>query len=402
MFFIISQTITYVNIILPAFIVFIFYLFDLERNNNFLWYWLYLFSYLFLITSRPDFFFLALIIEILNAYFKNRNIITLWQNIFFYIFLIPYYFIINHYLLTHISQDEWLLWRTYETDNFWYIIYDKIFWEEMLNKIIQNIQIIWNDYLFILFLFIVIIWNIFLFLIKKQKNIFNILFLFIYSIFFFFIVIFIHKEWFIESFFKYFSMVYLIIFILFWILILKLFSINKDKDFKILWYIILGVFIIFNYNISLWIYKKLNNYLINWDLYLSEKWFYILWNSTRWIYEHIYNKIIVENILYKSVIIKNKCKILVNWKFNNKYNRLYLEYWNIYLNWLSYNISDLKESKCVMIYNINSMWYSNFKINNTFVMSELNNYFIVKKVIDKYINDDFWLNLYILKNKNAK
>ena len=327
MFFIISQTITYVNIILPAFIIFIFYLFNLEKNKNFLGYLFYLFSYLFLITSRPDFFFLALIIEVLNAYFKNKNIISLWQNIFFYIFLIPYYFIINNYLLTHISEDEWLLWKTYEIDNFWYIIFDKIFWEEMINKIIWNIQIIWNDYLFILFLFIVIIWNIYLFLIKKQKNIFNTLFLFIYSIFFFFIVILIHKEWFISSFFKYFSMIYLIIFILFWILILKLFSINRNKDLKIFWYITLGVFIIFNYNISLWNYNILLEYTYSW----VNKWELFkrynklgIWNLK--IYDRIYDILWYQNILYKTKILnnlKNSCNNILIWKFEHDYTQLF-------------------------------------------------------------------------------
>jgi len=408
MFFIISQAITYINILLPAFIIFIFYLFNLEKNKNFLWYLFYIFSYLFLITSRPDFFFLALVIEVLNAYLKNKKIISLWQNIFFYIFLIPYYFIINNYLLTHISSDQALLWKTYDTNNFWHIAYDKIFWEEIINKFVQNIQIISYDYMFLFFLLIVIVWNIFLFIVKKQKFIFNILFLFLYSIFLFFIVIFIHDEGFINSFFKYLSIIYLIIFILFWLLILKVSEVYKDKNVNIFLNIFLLISIIFNYSITLGNYNKLSYYIESWNLYLSEAWYYSLWEETKWVYEFIYDRLIVENILYHKLYLDDKfnkeCKSIVIWNFAHNYNYMSIEY-NIWMIWNKYDIESLINLECLNIFVINE-----FKVENKSYITnnpdnyfdKLNNYFNITGFYDRHITNDLWLNLYILKSKDAK
>jgi|SaaInlV_120m_DNA_4_1040238.scaffolds.fasta_scaffold01074_4 hypothetical protein len=399
-FFIISYTISYVNIILASFIIFLFYLFKLEKEKDTPSYIFYILSYLFLITSRPDFFFLALIIEFLNSYLKTKNIISLWKNIFFYIFLIPYYFIINNYLKIHISTDTWLLWKTYETDNFWYIFFDKLFSNEAINTLLLNIKFIFSDILFfILFLFIFVSFILFLFL-RKYKNYFNIIFLFTYSIFFFFIVISIHREWFLDSFFKYFSIIYLIIFIIFWLFILKIWNFLKKHDHKIMLYIILLVFFIFNIQSSISNYNKLIYYVYSW--YSSEAIFELatnkLYNNINY---NIYKTLIYNNILYKNTFleqeINNWCKNILMWDFSNDYNQLFSEY-RLKPRYYKY----VENKECINYISIREWNYINFTNIDNKLLKIINDDFEIVRVYDKYIDDKFWLNLYILKNKNVK
>jgi len=400
-FFIISYTISYVNIILSSFIIFLFYLFNLEKKKDTSSYIFYILSYLFLITSRPDFFFLALIIEFLNSYLKTKKIISLWKNIFFYIFLIPYYFIVNNYLKIHISSDSWLLWKTYETDNFWYIFFDKFFWSEAINTLILNIKFIFNDILFsLLFLSVVLLFIIFAY-IKKYKSYSNIIFLFIYSVFFFFIVIFIHKEWFLDSFFKYFSIIYLIIFIIFGLFILKIWKYLKKQDHMILLYIILLVFFIFNIQNSVSNYNKLNYHIYHWyndwtDFSLNINKLYDEMN----IYHKIYVTLIYNNILYKNDFLENEianwCKNILMWNFSHDYNQLFNEF---KLKPSYYN--NIEEEWCINYISVNEWNYINFINNDEKLLKTINNNFIIDKVYDKFIDDNFWLNLYTLKNKNV-
>lgn len=398
MFFIIAQTLEYINILLSSFIIFIFYIFYLESKKSWKSYIMYFSSYQFLITSRPDFFFLSLIIEALNSYFSSKKIISLTQNILFYILLIPYYFVINNYLLNNFSSDKWMLYITNNTSNFWYTFFDNFFWYEMINKFFINIKLIINDYIFLLMLIFIFISFIYFNYYKKVKNKFSEIFLFSYMIFFFFIVIFLHREWFINSFFKYISVIYIIVYIIFWIFIIKFDDVIKNKTKRNFLYTWLFLFLVLNYSISLWNYFKLDKNLNIWTE--LKKYHEIDKIKNQTIYDRINNVIFDENILYYkdflNKYIKSECKKVLIWKFYYSYNSLYPEYW--VLPWEG-SIENLKNEKCIILIDVYE-WFNNYSNKENINLDTLKEYFNDKLLTERIIEKDFRIFIYELKKKN--
>jgi len=249
-FFNISQTLTYLNLIIPSFIIFIYYILHLNTQKNHYSYALYFLSYFFLICWRPDFFFIALIIEFLNAYFSNKWVISIKKNILFYVLLIPYYFIITEYLSRNLFGDQPLLWQTYDTSNFWSIFIDTASRRNFLDTLTENMSIIIQDYMFMFFLLSYIVCFVYMSIYRKISWNFITFFLITYTVWYFLIVILIHEEWFIYSSFKYFSLIYLMIYILFSIFILQLTDSLKTYK-KIYIYISLWIFVFMNFFISI-------------------------------------------------------------------------------------------------------------------------------------------------------
>lgn len=396
--FITSVTITYVNIIISAFIIFLYYMFYLEKNKTTYGYIFYTLSYLFLITSRPDFFFLAIVIEFLNAYFKQKSIITFIKNIWFYIFLVPYYFIINKYLLFNIHKDVGLLWTTHTNENFWSIFINKFFSIEIFQKLQHNVYIVYKD-LFFTFIFIITI-LLFIYLYKKNKikNPFSYLFLFIYSVIFFLIVIFIHIEWFDHSIFKYFSIIYVTIYILFWLLILKLLTVIESEDAREKIYIWILLLLFLNIWNSLYSYNQFrdtikNNWKITYD-------YWITMNARS--YDALYNT----NILFHESILewnmKQNCKTVLVWNMSHEYNSLFPENPSLYLNKWKESYTNISNEKCINLY-VFSERFSNKKYElNSEIYNSIHDNFIIERVYDRFIDSDVWLNLYIFNNKNVK
>jgi len=254
-FFVISITMTYVNIILPSFIIFIYYIFHLDKKQNTFSYVMYFLAYIFLITWRPDFYFIAIIIEFLNAYLSDKKIISVKQNILFYILLIPYYFIVNSYLLNRVFDDRGLVWEVYPTDNFWKIFIDRTLGNEMIQRAFRDIEFILTNEVFIITFIITNILVAYLYLYKKSTHWFYISFLLIYTLLYFCIVIFIHEEGYKYSHFKYFSLIYIIYYIVLCISLLKLDTLLQKK-YKIILYTTLCLFISFNF------YNSVSNNLL--------------------------------------------------------------------------------------------------------------------------------------------
>ena len=77
----------------------------------------------------------------------------------------------------------------------------------------------------------------------------------------------------------------------------------------------------------------------------------------------------------------------------------FLTYNIIATNYLDDNVLDYDCINLIKISEWNEIKFSNLDKN---FESKLNNNFIVWRVYNKYIEKNKWLNLYILKNKNAK
>lgn len=396
--FIASFTITYVNIIISSFIIFLYYLFYLEKNKNTYGYIFYTLSYLFLITSRPDFFFLALIIEFLNAYFKWKNIISLFKNIFFYVFLIPYYFVINNYLLFNIHKDVWLLWGTYSDNNFWTILLSTFFSGDFFYKIYTNIIIISKD-LFFSFIFLFVVWY-FSYLVyhKKIKNIFSYIFLLLYALFFFFIVIFIHIEWFDHSIFKYFPIIYITFFILFGLFLLKILKWVHKEEIKEKIYMGIILLLIINLWNSLYSYNKFVDMISQWQHFDYD--YKISMNARS--YDALYNTNILFHKVHLEGKIKKECRVILIWDMSHEYNSLFPENIWLYKNKGREIIQNIKNEKCINLFVFSERHASDqFQLNKE-LFSGIQQNFDTEIMYDRYIEDKFWLNLYIMKNKNVK
>lgn len=295
LFFLSMHTLEYVNVIIPIFIIYIYSIISLEHNHNKSLFSLYISSYIFLISLRPDFFFLSLIIEFFNAYLYHTKRISFLKIVLFYIFLIPYYIVINYYLLWNIHKDVWLTWAIYHTQNYWHIFIDRVFSSWILEKLSWNVQYLFDDKILIFFVLASLI-GIF-YSVKMKKNVFWISFLFFYCIIYFFIVVYIHKEWFIYSSFKYASIIYLIMFINTIILLLEL---DNDKRlYKIIPFfciIFLWISFINSWN---WYYQTISK--LHTDSNFRDSYFKIITNKLSSgkqdpnIYNDTYNNIINEN-----------------------------------------------------------------------------------------------------------
>lgn len=407
-FWLLNHTLTYVNIIVNSFIIFLFYLFCLEKEKNNKNFYLYIFAYIFLITWRPDFFFLSLIIELLNAYFRSNNIISLKNNFIFYILLIPYYFIINRYLLIDVNTNVSLIWHSSDTNNFWYIIVNKVFWDWILDKFFININFLFNDKLFTIMLFILTILLIYVLMIKKLKNIFSIVYLIMYALFYFFVVTYVHEEGFVNSSLKYLSLIYLIIYLVIWLLIIKVYKKFGDKIFVKIWiYTILFLFIWFNYYGTIINYCKFNNILYNWET----DWVFIKKFKGKHniddinVIDRIYEILYRENILYyRNYIVSkldNDCKKILVWNFKHEYNQLYSEFRILPSKYLSY--FDFYNKKCLVLLTVfeDSNKLNYVKLDDNIQKYIDSNYKEVKNY-NRFIEKWLWIDISIMKNINAK